>query len=585
MLSSGTNSPLVQPASSSKMGSPTLSRTDRSLRFTALVVITFFILSSIYILHDIYPNQPSSRDLYIFKPTKLFSTISSLRNHEPRRKSQTRLPANPKDNSPETWPIPASPHHLFYEKNSLLGNLTAEKHWTQPDIITSFTRPSSEHKKMVELAVFTTGVTMGAFERNFHVAGCLLGTELYPVVRHEMDVFYCNLHRKVDIHEPVTVAIELDDRLQQALEGPVTLKLNLSTTLDPSRLTELPSDVRIVNGTFKPLSSYRIIVTNHTHALNHSEVPDRLEDYYQIPRYETCIIAPVKHTSYLLPPWVDYHRRVGFDHVYIVDNHDSEDIEHMFRTRPDVDVLYWPWQKSQDQLLTFSLLWARRYCQMLHICDSDEYLVPGFGRKNVLISKQPLKRFVRRRLDEGYSQLFFPYMTMNHSGNVRRPTIPPPETYVHRAEDPYPNGKSLLRLDFAWTISEIHRANGWEGGGLRYERNFSRYPLEEEDQPVTVHFKYRSYEEMVAKDNFGSGSPTTAQTEKNWFQPDLEHPPGEYLSQDPTMKFTTFRNSWRMLTRRVSVHEVDLIKDIGENQCIQTFNWKTASTIKEMECF
>lgn len=67
----------------------------------------------------------------------------------------------------------------------------------QPSILTSFARRHQANKSLVELAVFISGVSLGDFERGFIVAACIVGEDLYRVVKHEMDVFYCHLPQRI----------------------------------------------------------------------------------------------------------------------------------------------------------------------------------------------------------------------------------------------------------------------------------------------------------------------------------------------------------------------------------------------------
>lgn len=493
----------------------------------------------------------------------------------------------------DPWALPSTPSHLFYTKHSKLGNTLAAKSWIQPDVITSFARLFHRNESLIELAVFTTGVTMGSFHRDFNGTHCLVSNDMYPVVRTEVDVFYCIVSRHIQIGEPISLVIALDDKLEAALDGPVQLRHRLLTEMEPSRIRRVPEEARLVdveNETAEPVlpggrDSYRILNSKHTMLIDTNTLPKTLQDYAKKARYETCILAPVKLTSHLLLPWVDYHRRIGIDHVFILDNDDPTDVAGAFAGRPDVDVLYWPFAKSQSQHLTFALMWTRHYCRSLHICDSDEYMMFGLGKNMQLAGSRPLTGFVRRRMREGYNGIFFPYLMMSHSGTLERPTKPPPEVYVHRAKKRSKNIKSTMFLDFPWTISTLHLSRGWMKARNHFLKNFTYYPVHADDRPVEVHFWRRSYEEMVTKRNHGSGDITDNQAVPTVKEiPDYNNPPEEYQVIDEDEKFTYFRTLWREITKRASLSDVNIVRETEDGFCARVYNWEKGRYMGKARC-
>lgn len=76
--------------------------------------------------------------------------------------------------------------------------------------------------------------------------------------------------------------------------------------------------------------------------------------------------------SHLLRVWVDYHRRGGVDKVNIIDNNSPTDFEQLFAGREEIEVLYWPFRKSQVQLFSFLMHMCASRCKWMLLLDADE---------------------------------------------------------------------------------------------------------------------------------------------------------------------------------------------------------------------
>lgn len=101
----------------------------------------------------------------------------------------------------------------------------------------------------------------------------------------------------------------------------------------------------------------------------------RLEDEWQPvdsgPRYFMCAATQVKNMAKYLPDWAQYHRRIGVDKMYIYDNNSTDGMAALGRALDGVEVIPWPWRRSQRQAYTHARLIGRRRCRWMLFMDLD----------------------------------------------------------------------------------------------------------------------------------------------------------------------------------------------------------------------
>jgi hypothetical protein len=197
--------------------------------------------------------------------------------------------------------------------------------------------------------------------------------------------------------------------------------------------------ISVTNGTAAPLPSTAFLHPALT------AVPPRA------PRYFLCVMAIVRNVARFIPDWVRYHRRVGVDRFFVFDNN-STDL-HALPPLPDVELIPWPWKRSQRQAYSYAAALAEPRCAWLAAIDVDEYIFPRAG---------PSFAAIVRGLDRpGTGGLVLRSMTMTDT-DLRRcanDSVPVPERYLYRQPKPRMweyNPKTLVRPAAARGLHSVH---------------------------------------------------------------------------------------------------------------------------------
>lgn len=256
--------------------------------------------------------------------------------------------------------------------------------------------------------------------------------------------------------------------------------------------------------------------------------------------------------------------------VYILDNDSADDLKQQFRNREDVQTIYWPWEKSQTQALSFLLASARGSCEWLLLSDADEYVLLG-GREAGWQGRKTLKHLVARKRALGFAQVFFRYVTMGPSGRVFMPDMALAEAYLHKSERQKDNGKVVSLTDHEWVSSRIHRSYSGADNLLDCKGHFEDWdgmPLKSGDTPALVHFQFRSLQELIRKGRDGTASVLDSiGIETREF--DMENPPGQFTYTDERLRFTFFRDFWRSVKQFGGMHDQNIVRtDESGMRCV-----------------
>lgn len=484
------------------------------------------------------------------------------------------LDGNPRDNF--VWgPPPPLRDDYTVIRDTQFGNTQLEHEWLQPLVFMAYVRRTKSLAPQTEVFLYMTGVSMGTFNRNFSVVGCLVGKDVYPILYSRLDVVFCEIDREVQGGEKLSVALFKDDTLEQAIRGPVELKPGLQVTFSPGDVYQLPEDsvVHLSNvAKTEDLMIVRSVVQASPSKISKDMLGNR-------PRYEVCMATQMKPYPYLLSDWIEYHRRLGVDMVYIMDNDGPEDLSAKFAGMNDVEVIYWPWARSQVQAWSWMLVAARSRCEWLLLTDADEYVMFGLGENMEHATKQPLRMFARRMRRSGYDEAFFQFVVMGNSGYIERPKKPLPEAFIHFKQYNNTNGKVLLRTDAEWMLSTVHSASGLGTMRTFRQRNTTIYPHSVEDVPRIVHYQFRSWEEFALKMRTGSGS---IHDQQGVGGRDVAKQPGGYVNVRSEREYTHFRELYRAVTGAEWNRERKLVRKEGNVRCFVEI--RVAQTVGEQMC-
>lgn len=480
-------------------------------------------------------------------------------------------------NLPIDWRLPLSMREYEpAERGSAEARHIGNHSWVQPLIISSIVRKRNESLNETDVYVYATGVTMGNFvkqNRNFSMVGCIVGTDIYAIDYVLMDVFHCVCNRAVSSGEHVSLVVRNDGAMKKALSEVTRLSLNFVRRLDDGKdVLPLPNDVKfhVENSTFHNLSDYRQIRTINASKAKLEVAADMSSKQ---PRYEVCLLSMMKQFLNLLDDWVDYHRKLGVDQIYILDNDALEDLSARYANRSDVEVVYWPFQRSQVQVFSMFMIGLRSRCEWLLVWDADEYIMIGIGDKKQDANTHILKRLLSKRRLEGYDELRFKYLTMAPNGHIFMPKEAVPDAYTITYPAQMPNVKSALQTDRDWILSRIHYPKGRFWPRI-LEMEVNPEPVSIEDGSAIVHYQFRSLEEAVLKATYGSssiGDMNLDFSEVSKVQ-NMTNPLPLYTYVDERLRYTYFRDIWRAVTNTSLVQTRTVVVIVDGKRCLSTYD-------------
>ena len=191
-------------------------------------------------------------------------------------------------------------------------------------------------------------------------------------------------------------------------------------------------------------------------------------------KYFLCGVTMIKNCSKFLPDWVSYHRRIGVDHFYVLDNI-SPDLD-MLTGQPDVEFIRWPWRRSQHAAFTFVGLMAKSRCRWIVYFDVDEYVYPR--------SSPSLATLVREHDQTGStSMLRLPSVLMSSQDLHQCPQTSVVEGYLYQQDpqtvDPKQTsekGKSVCRTEDMRGAHRVHYCQLRPGANQSFI-NISQVPI------------------------------------------------------------------------------------------------------------
>lgn len=472
------------------------------------------------------------------------------------------------------WALP--PSLKFLEgapRDSQLARTQESRSWMQPLVISTYVRPRSTQSHETDIFVYVTGVTMGNFNRQFIGVGCLIGDDVYPITYSALEVYYCQISRRPNAGEKISLVLRRDDVIEKALAGPVEVSPGVIIKVDTEALIELPDSVRLSLGQdeSKNLDDYVVVRSQQTVPKKLDAPGDQAE---KLPRYEICAATMMKQFPNLLDDWIDYHRRIGVDMVYLLDNAATIDLKERYEKRADVETLFWPWKRSQVQGLSAVLVALRGRCEWLLLHDADEYVMIGIGEKGEDAGGQILKKLLARRREEGFDDVRFGYVTMGPSGNVYMPKNPAPQAYVELWHRQKLNGKAASLTAREWRMSKVHYNRGKFLAETFKEKKVNQFPVTIEDGAALIHYQFRSMEESLLKKSFESpsiGDMNLGPRKKPNYER-LKNPPGWYRKMDEERRYEHFRDIWQAVTKATGMSRQTIVREVDGKRETREFD-------------
>ena len=463
-------------------------------------------------------------------------------------------------------PPPLSLKKIFpLARNSPDADFHYKHRWSQPFVMQAYIRYKADVNDAMDVVLFTTGITMGTFERNFTAAGCMIGNHVYPVDHFIFDKAICTVPKGIEKGKLMTVVIFKDEVVKAALKGPVTIAKEFVAELEDGDLRPL-KDETVLHGALKELDFEELLAVKSRTVYSEQLDPYSPDEFKTLPRYEMCLATQIKPSTDLLPDWLDYHRRIGVDFVYVFDNHAEEDVSALLADRHDVEVLYWPWEKSQIQAFTYAAYSMRARCEWMITMDTDEYLMFGLDGPERLSKRPypPLKEYIRNKEKAGFAMVQFRWLLMKNSGYVERPEKPVPEAYIHMQIPQVPKNldkplaKAMVSMDYNWISSNAHGKRASERAPMFDGFNGEYYPKRISDNALIVHYRTRSwveYQDKILSGRANINNPKTMSLMKQWMNTAKDENKEAYMQASALRRkeYTHFRDIWRRVTTETRV--------------------------------
>ncbi|CAN8075513.1 unnamed protein product [Agarophyton chilense] len=363
------------------------------------------------------------------------------------------------------------------------------------------------------------------------ITSCLIGDDVYEVVYEANGVYACILKRGLRLGERLSLITSTGIFRKEASKRHILQVRNYVKSM------------KVMKEGSRVLSSNSFWEGQMDARLRKREA-----------RYGICMMTQEKLFSEYLPEWIEYHRKIGVDHVYIYDNNEQPKLCKIFEHRDDVEVVHWPWRRSQIQAQNHFILHGRRRCQWAILTDVDEYIM--INDTGMSDESNALKSYLRYlREQEDYSQVRLSSTNLGSSGYASRPRCPMAEAYWHIADLQDNLTKPVIWLGHALPDSHIHRVS--LAKGYYTITNSNQYRTEAGLGIELIHMKFRSWHDYVRKAHGGRNSMAVKSWESFSWSWTAENPSRKHLANRNKKSFTLFRDSWRrLLSRRMMEGEL-----------------------------
>ncbi|KAJ6839138.1 putative UPF0392 protein-like [Iris pallida] len=211
-----------------------------------------------------------------------------------------------------------------------------------------------------------------------------------------------------------------------------------------------------------------------------------------------CASTMVYNATKFLPEWIKYHSSVGVDKFVLYDNGSEDDLQSAAaRLRDaggyDVDVVYWPWPKTQEAAFSHAAAAHRDACAWMAFVDVDEFVFSPAWSGSDAPDRTLLGSLLPKNRTGPVGQVSIHCHEFGPSGRLAHPRGGVTQGYTcrTRAEKRH---KSIVRPDAVdeSLANSIHhfaldRSGKWETDWLRPGR------------AVVNHYKFQAWDEFRVK--------------------------------------------------------------------------------------
>jgi glycosyl transferase family 2/F5/8 type C domain-containing protein len=188
-------------------------------------------------------------------------------------------------------------------------------------------------------------------------------------------------------------------------------------------------------------------------------------------RYEFCLVACARWEESSIQEWVEYHRSIGFSHVYLYCNDDGPAplfraiAAYTYGADPFVTFVHRPRPGQQAEIYLHFLKTFKHETAWYSFLDIDEFFV--------LKDVDNIGRFMRA-YEAHVDCLYFNWVLYGHSGKVHREDTATLTSYLRRARDVDGHTKMLCR---SAAIEAAAVEQGYVGGRGAFHHFLDNYKL------------------------------------------------------------------------------------------------------------
>lgn len=175
-----------------------------------------------------------------------------------------------------------------------------------------------------------------------------------------------------------------------------------------------------------------------------------------MPKHRFSLVACARWEETQIQEWVEYHKSVGFSHVYLYSNDDDPTAlfraiaPYVYGPDPFITFQHWPEVGEQIEIYLHFLETFKHETEWFSFLDIDEFFV--------LKGLDDIAAFMRE-YEATVDCLYFNWVIYGHSGRLRREDTPTLTTYLRRASRPDVHTKMLCRAS-SLDAEQIGRSRG-----------------------------------------------------------------------------------------------------------------------------
>ncbi len=190
-------------------------------------------------------------------------------------------------------------------------------------------------------------------------------------------------------------------------------------------------------------------------------------------KHRFALVACARWEEMHIQEWVEYHRSIGFNHIYLYSNDDDPTAlfnaiaPYTYGSNPFVTFQYWPHVGEQVEIYLHFLKTYKLATEWFAFLDIDEFFVLK-GTDNIATFMQDYEEVV--------DCLYFNWVIYGHSGRLQRESAATLTTYLRRGRRPDVHTKMLCR---STSIEASAIRQGHNAGRGAFWHFLDNYPLPE----------------------------------------------------------------------------------------------------------